>query len=78
GVEYPPVFYAVGREDTALDNFNYVYPDLRAHNVPVEIHTFAGVPHGKAGTILIDDDYPNFDLWVPLADAFLQDLKKKD
>ena len=77
GVEYPPVFYAVGREDTALRNFNYVYPDLLRHNVPAEVHTFAGVPHGKAGTILIDDDYPNFDLWVPLADAFLQDLKKK-
>ena len=77
GVVYPPVFYAIGREDTAIDNFNYVYPDLLQHNVPVEVHTFAGVPHGKAGTKLLDDAYPNFDLWVPLADAFLMDLTAK-
>ena len=75
-VVYPPTFYAVGREDAALDNLNYVYPDLLAHGVEVEVHTFAGVPHGQAGMALLDGyvKYPNFQMWVPLADAFLQNL----
>ena len=77
GVVYPPVFYAVGREDTALDNLNYVYPEMLAHGVPAEIHTFAGVPHGKAGSSIMNDSYANFDLWVPLADAFMQDVYQK-
>ncbi len=77
GVIYPPVFYAIGREDKAIDNFNYVYPDLLAHHIPVEVHTFAGVPHGKAGAAILGGNYPSFDLWVPLADAFLQDLISK-
>ena len=78
GVVYPPVFFAIGREDGAIDNFNYVYPDLVAHNVKVEIHTFAGTPHGQAGVKLLDGyyKYPNFQMWVPLADYFLQDAFK--
>lgn len=71
---YPPTFFAVGREDSAMDNFNYTYPDLIAHGVPVEVHTFAGVPHGQAGGRLLGVQYPNFELWEPLADAFMQDL----
>lgn len=76
GVVYPPTFYAVGRLDTALDNMNYAYPTLLEQGVPVEIHTFAGVPHGKAGIALFDGEvkYPNFQLWVPLADYFMQDV----
>ena len=76
GVVYPPTFFAVGRKDTALDNFNYAYPTLLEHNVPVEIHTFAGVPNGQAGIAILDGEsrYPNFQLWLPLADAFLQDV----
>lgn len=59
-----------------MDNLNYVYPDLLAHGVEVEVHTFAGVPHGQAGMALLDGyvKYPNFQMWVPLADAFLQNL----
>lgn len=76
---YPPTFFAVGREDTAMDNLNWTYPDLVAHGVPVEVHTFAGVPHGQAGVKLLDGEvkYPNFELWLPLADAFLQNLFQK-
>lgn len=76
GVVYPPTFFAVGREDTAMDNLNYTYPDLIEHGVKVEVHTFAGVPHGQAGAKLLDGyvKYPNFELWLTLADAFLQDI----
>ncbi len=77
GVVYPPTFFAVGREDSAMNNLHYVYPDLVAHGVPVEVHTFAGVPHGKAGASILGDAYANFDLWLPLADAFMQDVYEK-
>ena len=74
-VVYPPVFFAVGREDPALDNLNAVLPDLLAHGVEAEVHTFAGVPHGQGGiTIMGENQYPNFQLWLQLADAFLQDV----
>lgn len=77
-VEYPPTFFAVGREDTAMDNLHYVYPQLREHGVEMEIHTFAGVPHGKAGVKLIGEEgYENFALWLPLSDAFMQDVYRK-
>ncbi len=78
GVVYPPTFYAVGREDGAMDNLHWVYPDLVKHGIPVEVHTFAGTPHGKAGAKLYDGEvrYPNFELWLPLADCFLMDLFK--
>jgi len=76
GVVYPPTFFAIGRLDSAIDNFNFVYPQLLERGVPVEIHTFAGVPHGQAGVEILDGkiNYPNFQLWIPLADAFLMDL----
>lgn len=74
-VEYPPVFFAVGREDSAMDNLNAVLPDLLEHGVETEVHTFAGVPHGQGGmTVMGERLYPNFQLWLPLADAFLQDI----
>ena len=75
GVVYPPTFFAVGREDTALQNLNYVYPILVEHGVKVEVHTFAGVPHGVAGQSILHgkSPYPLFDLWYDLADAFMQD-----
>ncbi len=78
-VVYPPVFFAVGREDFAMDNFNSVYPDLIEHGVTVEAHTFAGVPHGVAGRGFVDGEvrYPNFQLWLPLADAFMQDVYRR-
>ena len=76
GTVYPPVFYAIGRLDNAIDNFNFVYPDLLKHNVPVEVHTFAGVPHGQAGASILGQGYESFNLWVPLADKFLQDVFK--
>lgn len=76
GVVYPPVFFAVGREDGAMENLNAVYPDLLAHGVQVEVHTFAGVPHGQAGMEFLgrEKDYPNFTLWQLLADSFMQDV----
>lgn len=76
GVVYPPTFFAVGREDFAMNNLHPVYCDLVERKIPVEIHTFAGVPHGQAGAPLIDGEvkYPNFELWLPLADAFMQDI----
>lgn len=79
-VVYPPTFFAVGREDGAMNNVNYVYPDLVKHGVSVEFHSFAGVPHGQAGVRIIDSEvkYPNFELWLPLADAFLQDVFNRD
>lgn len=79
-VVYPPTFFAVGREDSAMDNLNATVPDLLAHGVEVEVHTFAGVPHGQAGAPLVTGGkakYPNFQLWLPLADAFLEDLFQK-
>ncbi len=77
-VVYPPTFFAVGREDTAMDNLHYVYPDLLRHGVPVEVHTFAGCPHGGAGFKIAQGvRHPNFELWLPLADAFLEDVFSK-
>ncbi len=76
-VVYPPTFFAVGRLDGAMDNLHWVYPSLLAQGIPVEVHTFAGVPHGQAGAKINHggvSPYPNFDLWEPLADAFLQDV----
>ncbi|MGI6199863.1 MAG: alpha/beta hydrolase [Christensenellales bacterium] len=76
GVVYPPSFFAVGREDRALDNLNALLPELIAHGVEMEIHTFAATPHGVAGIRILDPDarYPQFERWPILADAFLQDL----
>ena len=80
-VVYPPTFIAVGRNDAALKNFEYYYPDLLAHGVTVEVHTFAGTPHGVAGYKLMEhgfERYKTFNLWLQLADNFMQDLYAKD
>ena len=75
---YPPTFFAVGREDSAMDNLNATLPDLMAHHVEVEVHTFSGVPHGQSGvTIYGGNPYPHFQLWVPLADVFMQNVFAK-
>ena len=72
-VVYPPVLFAVGMEDKALDNLHWVYRDLLSHGIRAEVHTFTGVPHGQAGVSVFGNyDYPNFELWLPLADAFMQ------
>lgn len=75
-VVYPPTFFAVGREDHGcIANMYELLPQLWERNVPVEIHTFAGHPHGYAGWKIIDGKgNPNFDLWVSHADVFLRDL----
>ena len=76
-VVYPPVMFAVGMEDKALDNLHFTYSDLLAHGICAEVHTFMGVPHGQAGvSVLGNYDYPNFELWLPLADAFMQRVYK--
>jgi len=53
----------------------YAANSLIEHGVPVEIHTFAGVPHGVAGHKITKGfvEYPNFEMWLPLADMFMQD-----
>ena len=79
GVVYPPTFFAVGIDDTlGIENVHATYADLLTHGVPVEIHTFSGVPHGKVGIRLTDGkiNYPNFELWLPLADVFMQHVYK--
>lgn len=75
-VVYPPTFIAVGLEDFAMENLKAMYPDLIAHDVPVELHTFSGTPHGQAGIKLLDGEvkFKNFELWLPLADSFLQHI----
>ncbi len=75
GVVYPPTFFAVGRLDDGMENLHALYPDLLARGVPLEVHTFAGHPHGYAGWKIMDGvGFPNFDLWVTHADHFLRDL----
>lgn len=77
-VVYPPVFFAVGREDFAMQNLSATVPDLLEHQVEVEIHTFAGVPHGQSGVqIYGNNNYPNFQLWPMLADSFLLNVFSK-
>ena len=67
------MLFAVGMEDKALDNLHWVYRDLLSHGIRAEVHTFTGVPHGQAGVSVFGNyDYPNFELWLPLADAFMQ------
>lgn len=79
GVCYPPTFFAVGREDNAMENLNYVYPIMTRQGIPVEVHTFAGVPHGVAGLKFRGGEhpYPTFDMWYTLADVFMQDVYKR-
>jgi len=76
---YPPVFFAVGRDDRACHNLYDHLPDMLAHGLEIEIHTFAGVPHGQAGMKIVDGKvkYPTFELWIPLADSFMTDLYAK-
>ena len=76
GVVYPPTFFAVGLNDTAMENLNYVYPIMTAKGIEVEVHTFAGVPHGVAGMKFRTGKtpYPTFDLWYTLADSFMQNI----
>lgn len=78
GVVYPPTFIAVGRDDHgAMKNLHYLYTSLHEHDIPVEIHTFAGHPHGFAGHKIFDGKGdPNFDLWVTHADYFMRDVYK--
>ena len=73
---YPPTFIAVGRQDTqCMASTREFLPWLWEQGTPVEIHTFAGHPHGYAGWKINNGtgDY-NFDLWVTHADVFLRDL----
>lgn len=77
-VSYPSTFFACGLEDeTGLQNLYPVFNDLVGRGVKVEIHTFAGHPHGFSGWKLIDGKgFPNFDLWLVHADNFMQDVYK--
>ncbi len=75
---YPPVFHALGLLDFNMDNINKLYPELVSHGITVEIHTFSGVPHGQAGSRLLDGyvKYPNFETWETLADQFIMNNLK--
>lgn len=46
------------------------------HGVQIEAHSFTEAPHGQARIKLLygEGRYLNFELWLPLADAFLQNL----
>ena len=67
--------FAVGREDSALDNPERGSSGSAGHGVETEVHTFAGVPHGQGGITIVErETYPNFQLWLQLADVFLQDV----
>lgn len=74
-VVYPPTFFATGYEDhQGIVNLNAVYASLAEQGVRLEIHTFAGHPHGFAGAKILDGHgCPNFDLWLTHADVFLRD-----
>lgn len=77
-VQYPPTFYATGLEDK--QGIVNLYSVLKEHfqtGTRLEIHTFAGHPHGFAGMSIIDGKgRPDFDAWVGHADVFMQDTYK--
>ena len=77
-VVYPACFFACGLEDKAgVVNLYSLLPELIEHNVRLELHTFAGQPHGYAGwKILEGNGNPTFDYLVQLADVFMQDTYK--
>ena len=79
-VDYPPTFFAVGREDKgAMTNLTSHYAQLLERGIPVEVHTFAATPHGYSGQWRVNGvKYPNFELWSKLADAFMQDTYHKE
>jgi hypothetical protein len=79
GVVYPPSFFAIGREDKgAMANLFPVFSELTELGIPAEVHTFSGHPHGYAGWKIFDGKgFPNFDLWLPLADHFMKDAYNK-
>lgn len=79
-VLYPPTFMAEGKDDFGMVNFNFAVADLIAHDVELELHTFAGTPHGVAGKSRLNtgENYQAFDLWLPLADNFMQCIYKKN
>jgi len=79
-VDYPPTFVAYGRLDQLKDRIPAHYEDLVAHGVQTEFHTFTGMPHDQAGSKILNNGvsrYPSFDLWIPLANYFMQDVYGK-
>lgn len=74
-VVYPPTFYATGLEDKkGIENLNAVLQDHFHRGTRLEIHTYAGHPHGEAGMSILDGKgRPDFDSWVGHADIFMQD-----
>ena len=71
-VSYPPTLVVVGEADFNIPNLNPYVQDLRDHGVIVEMHTFAGAPHGLAGAAVRGPlKFPSFQLWLPIADAFM-------
>ena len=77
-VEYPPTFYATGLEDKlGIENLYEVLMDHFRIGTRLEIHTYAGHPHGEAGMRILDGiGRPDFDTWINHADVFMQDTYK--
>ena len=68
-------FTLAGLEDKqGIINLNTVLMDHFQLGTRLEIHTYAGHPHGFAGMSIIDGKgRPDFDSWVKHADVFMQD-----
>lgn len=73
---FPATFFAYGGADATLWDWGFnSYLTLREMNIPVEIHTFSGVPHGfGAGRHADTTLYDTAANWPALADVFMQNV----
>lgn len=75
---FPPTFFAFGGDDRIWDWVMRCFKNCLDLKVKVEMHTFAGVPHGiGAGTGADGKVYPNASIWPSLADSFMDDVYAK-
>lgn len=75
---FPPTFFAFGGDDGVWSWVMRCFKNCLDLGIKVEIHTFAGVPHGiGAGTGADGTVYPNATTWPSLADAFMKDVYAK-
>lgn len=73
---FPATFFVYGGADATLWDWGYnSYQTLREMGIPVEIHTYSGVPHGfGAGTHADGTLYENAATWPLFADIFMQNV----
>ncbi len=75
---FPPTFFAFGGDDRIWDWVMRCFKNCLDLHIKVEMHTFAGVPHGiGAGTGADGKVYPNATTWPSLADSFMDDVYAK-